>query len=69
MIGEVTFNSLQRKPTEVVALTRQFIEQLQTTTHQHTLAFHAACAVLWVSADALLLEQILSNYKALREIK
>lgn len=53
--------SLQREPTEVIALTRQLIEQLQTTTHHHTLALHAACAVLWVSADACRLEQILSN--------
>ncbi|WP_220198880.1 PAS domain S-box protein [Ktedonospora formicarum] len=52
---------LERRPTDLVALTRQEIERLQATTDKHQLAFHTTVAQLWALVDAFRIEQILSN--------
>lgn len=52
---------LQRTPTELLALTRHVIANLQATTHRHQITLQTACPTLWVSVDALRFEQILSN--------
>ena len=52
---------LQRTPTELVALTRHVIADLQATTHHHQITLQTNCPTLWASVDALRLEQILSN--------
>lgn len=53
--------SLQRKPTELLALTKQVIANFQTTTQLHQISFQPHCSPLWASVDALRLDQILSN--------
>jgi PAS domain S-box-containing protein len=52
---------LQLRPTELVALTRQVIERLQTTTKRHQLSLQTALPRLWATVDAFRIEQVLSN--------
>lgn len=52
---------LQFRPTDLLALTRQTIEQLQATTERHRLSFFTSFASLRASVDALRIEQVLSN--------
>lgn len=52
---------LQRTPTELIALTRHVIADLQATTQRHQITLQTACPILWASVDASRLEQILSN--------
>jgi PAS domain S-box-containing protein len=47
--------------TDLVALTRQVVERLQTTTTSHQLSFHTVLEHLWAAVDALRIEQVLSN--------
>ncbi|HZO73066.1 MAG TPA: ATP-binding protein [Ktedonobacteraceae bacterium] len=52
---------LDLRPTDLVVLTRQVVERLQTTTTRHQFSLHIAPAHLWVMADAVRIEQVLSN--------
>lgn len=52
---------LDLRPTDLVVLTRQVVERLQTTTTRHQCSLHIPPAPLWVMADALRIEQVLSN--------
>ncbi|GHO71546.1 hypothetical protein KSC_104380 [Ktedonobacter sp. SOSP1-52] len=52
---------LERRSTDLVALTRQVIEQIQATTDRHQLTFHTSLAQLWVMIDSCRIEQVLSN--------
>ena len=52
---------LQRSSTELVTLTRQVVEQLQTTTDHHQLSIQTALAHFWACVDAFRIEQVLSN--------
>jgi PAS domain S-box-containing protein len=52
---------LRRSSTELVTLTRQVVEQLQTTTDHHQLSIQTALAHLWAFVDAFRVEQVLSN--------
>ena len=46
---------------DLVALTRQVMNQFQAITNQHQLVFQAEIAHLWASVDACRIEQVLSN--------
>ncbi len=52
---------LQRTPTDLMALTRQMIADLQATTSRHQIILQTPCPALWASVDVLRFEQILSN--------
>ncbi len=52
---------LELRPTDLVVLTRQVVERLQTTTTHHRFVLHLLPTQLWAMADALLIEQVLSN--------
>lgn len=52
---------LQRTPTELVALTRHVIADLQATTQHHQITLQTSCLSLWASVDAVRFTQILSN--------
>jgi signal transduction histidine kinase len=52
---------LQRSLTDLVALTRQVVEKIRTTTDRHHLSVQTSLAHLWASVDAFRLEQVLSN--------
>lgn len=52
---------LDLRPTDLVVLTRQVVERLQTTTTCHQFSLHIAPACLRVMADAVRIEQVLSN--------
>ena len=52
---------LERRSTDLVALTRQVIKRLQATTDQHQLVFHTTVAQLWTMVDVCRIEQVLSN--------
>lgn len=48
-------------PTDLVSLTWQVIERLQTTTTNHRISLDTALAHLWADVDAERIEQVLSN--------
>lgn len=52
---------LHLSPTDLVALTRQVVERLQTTTERHQLSLHTTLAHLWAQVDAERVEQVLNN--------
>ena len=52
---------LQQRSTELIALTRQVVDRLQTTTDLHQVSIQTTLASLWASVDAFRLEQVLSN--------
>ncbi len=52
---------LDRRSTDLVAITRQAIKNLQVTTDQHQLIFHTSLAQLWATVDAFRIKQVLSN--------
>lgn len=53
--------ALERRSTDLVALTREVIKRLQATTDRHQLAFQTVPPQLWATVDAFRIEQILSN--------
>lgn len=52
---------LEKRLTDLVALTRRMIKRLQATTDQHQLAFQTARPQLQAMVDAVRIEQVLSN--------
>ncbi len=52
---------LDLHPTDLLALTREVIERLQTTTTHHQVSLHSTLAHLWATVDAFRIEQVLSN--------
>jgi signal transduction histidine kinase len=52
---------LEQRPTDLVALTRQVIKRLQTTTERHHLSLQTVLPQLWATADPFRIEQVLSN--------
>ena len=52
---------LDLRPTDLLALTREVIERLQTTTTHHQVLLHSTLAHLWATVDAFRIEQVLSN--------
>lgn len=52
---------LHQRSTDLVALTYQVVERLQTTTDRHQLSVQTPFAHLWASVDAVRIEQVLSN--------
>ena len=53
--------ALERRSTDLVALTRQEIKRLQATTDRHQLDVKIASPQLWATVDAFRIEQVLSN--------
>lgn len=53
--------ALERRSTDLVALTRQVIKCLQATTDRHQPLFHTTAGRLWAMVDASRIEQVLSN--------
>ncbi len=53
--------TLSRKPTDLVALTRHMVTQLQRTTRRHTFSLDTALPSLVVEVDRGRIEQVLSN--------
>ena len=52
---------LQQSPTDLVALTRQVVDRLQSTTDRHRLSAHTSLAQLRATVDAFRIEQVLTN--------
>lgn len=52
---------LQPSSTDLIALIRRVIDQLQTTTDRHRLSFLTTLSHLQISVDAFRIEQVLSN--------
>jgi signal transduction histidine kinase len=52
---------LERRSTDLVALSLQVINQFQATTDRHQLAFQTDLSQLWATVDAIRIEQVLSN--------
>lgn len=52
---------LLRKPTDLVALIRNMMEQAQISTDRHTLSLHTSLPSLPVEIDRVRIEQVLSN--------
>ncbi len=52
---------LQRSAADLVALTHQVLERLQTTTDRHQFSVHTSLEQLWAPVDAFRIEQVLSN--------
>jgi PAS domain S-box-containing protein len=53
--------TLSRKPTDLVALTRHMVRQLQMTTRRHTFSLDTTLPSLTVQVDRVRIEQVLSN--------
>lgn len=52
---------LELRPTDLVALTRQVIKRIQTTTERHDLSFQTAPPQIWATVDPFRIEQVLFN--------
>jgi signal transduction histidine kinase len=52
---------LQCSPTDLVALTLQVVEQLQTTTEHHQISILRSPPLLWATVDTFRIEQVLYN--------
>lgn len=53
--------SLSHRPTDLVAVTRHMLEQVQITTQRHTFSLQTHLSSLMVEVDRVRIEQVLSN--------